>query len=347
MVKVIMKSIVKRSVIAVAIFSLFVFFIYRNFGVLEETYNTTVSHMTSILFLAFFSMVACYFFVTKMYIKTFGMVGLKRTFWRMLPLTFEALAINLIIPTAGVSMAVLFSDDAKENGDSGAQAVNAVFMTFLVDYTAISLLLLLALMFLYATNSLTPSVYIPAIFFFLLTFGTYLLTLLATKTPKFVKWILRLLFKVVTPILHLFKKEFNESKHTESFIRELSAANAAIFKNPIDLLEAVLLALGVHFMRLVTLYIIFISIGIEPLYRTVLAGYSIGALFIVVSPTPNGVGFVEGSMALVFSSLGIPLAAATTATVIYRAFEFWMPFGIGFFLLQRDRIKKISEETFV
>jgi uncharacterized protein (TIRG00374 family) len=198
-----------------------------------------------------------------------------------------------------------------------------------------------------AINSLTAQVYIPAVIFFLLTFGIYLLSFLARTARPFLNKIFGLLCRfIIAPILKLFKKKTKVEEHIGSFIDELKEVNKYIVKNPGRLLEIVLLALAAHFMRLLTLYVVFVSLGVEPLYRVVLAGYAIGALFVVVSPTPNGVGFVETSMALVFSSLGIPLPVATTATIIYRAFEFWIPFGIGFFLLQRNRIKKISEETF-
>ena len=38
------------------------------------------------------------------------------------------------------------------------------------------------------------------------------------------------------------------------------------------------------------------------------AGYAMGFVFWVVSPTPQGIGVVEGVMALVYTSLGVPAA---------------------------------------
>jgi len=75
---------------------------------------------------------------------------------------------------------------------------------------------------------------------------------------------------------------------------------------------------------------------------TLIAGFSIGYLFLIVSPTPSGLGFVEGVMPLTFMALGVPRTSAVLITVAYRGLTFWLPFGYGFiafrFWYRRGRV---------
>ena len=64
-------------------------------------------------------------------------------------------------------------------------------------------------------------------------------------------------------------------------------------------------------------------------------------LFYIVSPTPGGLGFVEGALILVLTSLGVPQAGATVVTLAYRGITFWLPFLLGFVALRR--VKRFND----
>jgi uncharacterized protein (TIRG00374 family) len=341
-----MKKVLPKIFISLIILGLFCYYIFRNYEVIRHTFNTTTSHLTGYLLLAIIGVLVGYYFLNKMYLKAFHMVKIKRTGFEMLSLQLQSLAINVVVPTGGVSAAMIFAGDAKKRNESPALAINGLFITFLADYSAIALMLILVLAYLSVINSLTTTVSISATIFLLLTFGAYLLTYLAAKKTTWIsKTMTSLANLLIVPLFRLFKKTPNVSGGVHTFVEELGSAYNSIRKDPRDLTIAILLALLHHFMRLVTLYLIFASFGAYPAYRTLLAGYAIGALFVVVSPTPNGVGFVEGAMTIVFTSLGLPTALSATVTLIYRGLEFWIPFFIGFVLLQRTRLKDIRNET--
>jgi uncharacterized protein (TIRG00374 family) len=54
-----------------------------------------------------------------------------------------------------------------------------------------------------------------------------------------------------------------------------------------------------------------------------------GYLFLIISPTPSGIGIVEGVMTLALRSLGIALEDAAILSLVYRGFTFWVPFFFG------------------
>ena len=62
-----------------------------------------------------------------------------------------------------------------------------------------------------------------------------------------------------------------------------------------------------------------------------MAGLSPAHLFLIVSPTPAGIGIVEGILAVALTSLNVPVEDATVVTITYRVFSFWFPFLIGMF----------------
>jgi uncharacterized protein (TIRG00374 family) len=68
-------------------------------------------------------------------------------------------------------------------------------------------------------------------------------------------------------------------------------------------------------------------------------GFSIGYLFLIVSPTPSGIGIVEGMLTVALNTLRVKLDAAVLITMAYRAFTFWFPLAVGgvaFRILQRE-----------
>ncbi|MCC6190535.1 MAG: flippase-like domain-containing protein, partial [Anaerolineales bacterium] len=72
---------------------------------------------------------------------------------------------------------------------------------------------------------------------------------------------------------------------------------------------------------------------------TLVAGFSLGHLFTIISPTPAGIGVVEGAMTIALRTLRVPLGTATVITLAYRGLTFWLPFFYGFVglrLLQRQ-----------
>jgi hypothetical protein len=52
-------------------------------------------------------------------------------------------------------------------------------------------------------------------------------------------------------------------------------------------------------------------------------------LFVLISPTPSGIGIVEGLMPVALSSLRVDWSQAVIVTLLYRALTFWLPLGLG------------------
>jgi uncharacterized protein (TIRG00374 family) len=49
----------------------------------------------------------------------------------------------------------------------------------------------------------------------------------------------------------------------------------------------------------------------------------------IISPTPAGLGFFEGSLTLVLTSMDIPIGYAAIITLAYRGITFWLTLLFG------------------
>jgi len=344
-----MRKFLLRISVIVVLIALFTYYIGRNLGTIKSTVHITFSQSLGLISLALLFAVIAFYFLVAMNQRVFSMLGIKRTILQMFLLQTQSLAMNVIVPSAGVSVGVVFASDAKDNGNSETAALTGVILALLVDYISISILLLVAIFYLYSYNELAPHIVVLAGAFFAVTFGLFLLIYLAGNDKNTLKRILDWAKRVANKTLVLFRRKPIVKNETviDDLISELCKANGTIRKDPKSLVVALFFVLVSHLMYLISIYILFFSFGIDPLYRVLLTGYAVGVMMVVISPTPNGLGFVEGSMALVYTSMGIPGAMAAAVTLVYRGFCFWIPLFIGFFALQRkhllDLITKIKK----
>ena len=168
----------------IIVLAFFGFYLQRNLGVIMTTFGTTVSHMTSYFFVAGFFVILSYYFVAKSYQVVFKMNKLTRKTWDLYKINLAGMAVNVVIPTAGVSQAVIYAEDAERRGDSKAATVNSVIVTYISDYSSIAIFLVFSLIYLYFINSVLPQVVIPAVIFIIITAVVYILAYFAGKESR-------------------------------------------------------------------------------------------------------------------------------------------------------------------
>ncbi len=104
------------------------------------------------------------------------------------------------------------------------------------------------------------------------------------------------------------------------------------------------MAIIAHLINIISLYCLFLAFHQQIEFGPLVSGYAIGILFLNISPVPQGIGVVEGVMALVYTSLGVNGFAAVFIVMAFRALNFWLPMLMGFILLRRVKIFKPKYE---
>ena len=114
---------------------------------------------------------------------------------------------------------------------------------------------------------------------------------------------------------------------------------------PRGLLKPIFLAFLNKGLLICIMLCAFLSFQVPYSGGTVIGGFAIGYLFMIVSPTPSGIGVVEGVLPLALRSLRVVWSQAIVVTVVYRAMTFWVPLGVGALAFRNLHLdEKVKEE---
>jgi uncharacterized protein (TIRG00374 family) len=146
----------------------------------------------------------------------------------------------------------------------------------------------------------------------------------------------RIVNRIVQPFLH---REYLSETRAHEFADEMADDLKSLPENPRSLIKPLLFAFANKALMIGVLAASFLSFEVPFTAGTVIGGFAISYLFLIVSPTPSGIGIVEGIMPLALSSLRVDWSQAVIITLAYRGITFWVPLGVGaaaFRALNRD-----------
>jgi uncharacterized membrane protein YbhN (UPF0104 family) len=118
----------------------------------------------------------------------------------------------------------------------------------------------------------------------------------------------------------------------------LAAAVTSIPDHPRDIAIASAYGVLLHLANLAGLGAVFLAFGQGLDVAALAAGFGMSIVFFIIAIVPDGVGAVEGAMALVFVQLGMPATSAILVTLAYRILNVWLPVAIGFWCARRLRL---------
>jgi phosphatidylglycerol lysyltransferase len=336
----------KRRWIFWLLIIIFVWLVVTRFTEIEKL-AITFAHGKWEWVLAAFVVQILYFCVfTLSYGAAFSTVEVKSRWIDLLPVVFGSLFVNVIVPTGGASGAALFADDAARRGESSSRAATGLLLQLITDFTAFALVLVVGMFYLFSQHDLKAYETITAFLLLAIIFGLVAILFMGLWSPTFLGRILGWLQSQANKLARWFKRSpFLKEDWADSNREELITAAQAMLKNPWRMLETLGFALGAHLLDVLTLYCLFLAFYQPIKFGPLVAGYAMGILFWIVSITPQGIGVVEGVMALVYTSLGIPPNIATTISLAFRGLTFWLPLLIGFVLLRRVKTFRTEERS--
>jgi len=288
-----------------------------------------------------------YFLVfSASYQAAFSTVEVKSRVRDLLPVVFGSLFVNVVVPAGGAGGAALFVDDAARRGQPSSRAATGLLLQLITDFTAFTLILVIGMFYLFTQHDLKTYEVITAVILLALTLGLTAILGMGLWSPAFLRrlmgWFQRLANGLASRLKRApFLAEDWASTNGEEFI----IAATAMFNHPLRLAQTLGLALAAHLLDILCLYTLFLAFNQPLKIGPLIAGYAMGILFWIVSITPQGIGVVEGVMALVYTSLGVPSAVAATVSLAFRGLTFWLPLLIGFILLRRVKTFRAEERS--
>lgn len=330
-----------RKFIFILILFLGAALVYLSFGELESIVRTLRHGNLWFLLLALLIQGGWFLVSGLTYQSLYRLLRMDGTVYKLSLMSAAANFVSAVTPSAGMGGVAVFISDANRNGDSlGRITVVSVLYVFL-DYVAFLFVLTLGLVVLFRRNDLDPSEIAASVVILAIAvtlgFLLYLGSRSADALGNALAWMARLVNRIAKPFIH---RDYLSEARAHDFAHEVEADLRSLPERPRSLVKPILLALANKALMVCVLAASFLSFEIPFTIETIIGGFAISYLFLIVSPTPSGIGIVEGIMPLALSSLRVEWSQAVVVTLIYRAVTFWVPVGIGAIAFRMLRMDK-------
>lgn len=260
----------------------------------------------------------------------FGLLGIRQGITALARLAIAANFVNQVAPSAGVGGMAVFVTQMPRNGRTSAVIAVGTLLFLVFEYIGLLTIIFVGLLILGFYNSLNITEVIAFILFLALAAAlTGLLILAARSQNKLaaaLTWLGENINRLLRPLLH---RNVFEVDKAAALAAEAAEGISALKHVRLGWLRPLVLTFISKFLLITILALVCLSFNTECSIAKLIAGFSIAYLFVIISPTPSGMGFVEGAMTITLHSLDIPLESAAVITLSFRGITFWLPFFLG------------------
>lgn len=319
-----------RKFLVLLIIFLGVAFVILSFSELEQTIETLQRGNLWYLLLAFLIQVGWFFLVGITYRSLYRLLGMNDSILNLTRVAAAATFVNVVMPTAGVGGIAIFANAAKKDGHPTGRVTLAAALFVLFDMAAFLAVLALGMVVLFRRNDLDAGEISASLILLAiastLAFTLYLGSRSVEAMGKFLARLARLANTILRPFI---RRDYLREERAYEFAREMADGLASLPQRPRGLLKPLFLAFLNKGLMVCILLCAFLSFRVPYSAGTIIGGFAIGYLFMIVSPTPSGIGVVEGMLPLALKSLRVVWSQAVVITIAYRAMTFWVPLGVG------------------
>ncbi len=282
---------------------------------------------------AFFSY-ACIAGVLK---KLLGGISLPISFGSCFKISILACTLNYLMSVAGLSRvaAKVYLLSREDIPPSNTLSVSIIH-GFLTNTIAV-LFIYLGFFYLYSRHQITERDQV--LFGVVILLVALLLTLVTIQTiihEGFRTKLWQIGFRAVNAFCaKIGKPHWIRRERAEAFFRNFNSSLNMIMSNRGVLLVPTTLALFDWIFMFLCLKLSFVAIGYTVGNRILMVGFSVGLFTSMFSLTPASIGVMDGSMAWVFSLMGLDYDLALLAILIYRIAYYFLPIGVSVLFLKR------------
>ncbi len=257
-------------------------------------------------------------------------LGLEESPARLALMALGANFFGVVVPSGGMSGLTVFIAEARQQGYSASRATVAGVVYLFFEYAGFLAVLGLGLVVLIRRNNLTPADIVASILMAGLALGLGALLYLGAYSGPLLARVLSALAqganRLLWPLLH---RPYLSESRARTFALDAGEGLQALRRQPHAVLLPATLGVVSKMLQVLALWLVFLAFHVPHSLGTVVGGYAIAMLFMIISPTPSGIGIVEGVMTVALNSLNVALGAAAVITLAYRGITFWLPFLLG------------------
>jgi uncharacterized protein (TIRG00374 family) len=261
----------------------------------------------------------------------FKALGLNERFDKLVAMSAAMNFINVVAPTAGVGGLAVFISESRHSGNPSGRVTVASVLFVLYDYASLLIVLTLGFMVLFRRNHITATDITAALILIVIASALAFLLYLGTRSAKrlgdTLAYLAHIINRLIRPLLH---RDYLQESRAHEFAQDAADALSEMRTSNRNFFSPIFFALGNKATLITRLFLVFEAFKVPTTLGTLIAAFSIAYLFVIVSPTPSGIGIVEGVLTLTLNSFYIPLGAAAVITLGYRGITFWLPLVLGF-----------------
>lgn len=287
-----------------------------------------------LLTLPIFCMVASYLTMAKSYQGIAEAAGCPVSLVDMLKITFVANSMNYLVATGGLSgFAVRMYFFSRLGMASQTAVVVSLAQTFLTNCTLLAFVLL-GFAYVFASHTLQGSALVATTILLVLSLVAAAFAGLLLLHPRLRRRTLFLIAQTTYCLMrrllphrtpartHIWRYQFNLNRGIAFLLSRKRAMLPPLFYITIDWVLTILI-----------LYTSFLTVRYPIDIAEVIVGFAVGIVLSFATLIPGGLGVMEGSMAAVFSSLGVPFETAVVAVLLFRVTYYLLPLLLSLFFL--------------
>jgi uncharacterized protein (TIRG00374 family) len=272
-------------------------------------------------------------FVTsgRMYQSVFHLLGVHESVLTLSRIATAANFINVVAPSGGMGGVALFATEAHRRGHPTGKVTVAAALFLLLDQASFLVILSLGLIVLVRRNDLDASEITASLILLSIAISYAFVLYLGYRSEERLGNLLAKVARVINRIAKFLRRktEFLSEVRAHEFAHEVAEGFAGLTERKSSLVRPVLWGIFDKVLLMGVLTFSFLSFEVPFSAGTIIAGFSLAYLFLIVSPTPSGIGIVEGLMPIALSSLNVDWSHTVVITLTYRTVTFWVPFGVG------------------
>lgn len=287
------------------------------------------------LVLAVMTQLCKYFAQSFAYSRSFAAVEEKMRPRDTLPLVFGTFFTNTVAPSLNTAGMALVVNDARRRGISTGKATSAAILMQMSIESGFVTIMLVGFVILEVTTGLDLIWFLLGLFVILMVAIMGGILVLGHKKPK-------LLMRILTPIEGLVNKILKKFKRKplKPWAARMSVsfgeAAGLIVQHPKSVLQVLGFSVLASTCELACFCLVGLGFGVDN-PQALICGYVIATLFAMISITPQGVGFVETAVVILFGAYDISSGVGMAIALVYRSLVFWMPFLIGAVLIRKTK----------
>jgi uncharacterized protein (TIRG00374 family) len=258
--------------------------------------------------------------------------GADVPFREMLKITFVANTANYLVSTGGLSgFALRLYFFTRRAIPSGTAVTISLAQTFLTNVTLLAFVLF-GFGYLLLSQSLRGWVLLALTFLLFVFSAAALVAALLLFHRELRRRTLFVLANTANWLLHRLVPHRKPGRmHIWRFQRNLNRGIEFMMARKGHVALPTLWIFLDWVVTLGILYGAFLALRYPIPFTFVVVGFAVGTILALVSFIPGGLGVMEGSMAAIFVSLGVPLETAVVAVLIFRLAYYALPLVVSLF----------------